>query len=245
MPTILPTELLFSNTLPGAGQCSGPVVCGGVGMMQTRELSDVIYTAGKVFDNLRSGHLATLTFLENGDVTQISSRADLQLLQDLRDAAHIVVQYRAARKPVTAEAIVEVNAAMTRSAALYPGVFRTDDSNIGVATVYGDHRPAGTNLAGLRNLIRRAERESSASRQAAALFVLLAKAQPFGDGNKRTALLSANILLGDSTVLAVPYEEGNKGVSERFNDLLARAYIFDEIDNCVDYLVTYGIKMGR
>lgn len=195
-------------------------------MMQTRELSDVIYTAGKVFDNLRSGHLATLTFLENGDVTQISSRADLQLLQDLRDAAHIVVQYRAARKPVTAEAIVEVNAAMTRSAALYPGVFRTDDSNIGVATVYGDHRPAGTNLAGLRNLIRRAERESSASRQAAALFVLLAKAQLFGDGNKRTALLSANILLGDSTVLAVPYEEGNKGVSERFNDLLARAYIF-------------------
>ena len=163
-------------------------------------------------------------------------------MQDLRDAAHIVVQYRAARKPVTAEAIVEVNAAMTRSAALYPGVFRTDDSNIGVATVYGDHRRAGTNLAGLRNLIRRAERESSASRQAAALFVLLAKAQPFGDGNKRTALLSANILLGDSTVLAVPYEENNKGVSERFNDLLARAYIFDEIDNCVDYLVTYGIK---
>ena len=212
--------------------------------MQTRELSDVIYTAGKVFDNLRSGHLATLTFLENGDVTQISSRADLQLLQDLRDAAHIVVQYRAARKPVTAEAIVDVNAAMTRSAALYPGVFRTDDSNIGVATVYGDHRRAGTNLAGLRNLIRRAERESSASRQAAALFVLLAKAQPFGDGNKRTALLSANILLGDSTVLAVPYAEGNKGVSERFNDLLASAYIFDEIDNCVDYLVTYGIKMG-
>lgn len=59
--------------------------------MQTKDLSEVIYTAGKVFNNLRSGHLATLKFLENGDTTQLSSRTDLQLLKDLRDTAHIAV----------------------------------------------------------------------------------------------------------------------------------------------------------
>lgn len=140
------------------------------------------------------------------------------------------------------EMIVELNAAMTRSAALNSGKFRSEESNIGVSTIYGDHKPKETNLEGLREIIKKAESEPSISRQAAMLFVLLAKAQPFEESNKRTALFAANILLKEEATLTVPYDEYNKSISERFSELLARAYIFNEVDNCVDDLVIHGFK---
>ncbi|MDK4283108.1 Fic family protein, partial [Corynebacterium propinquum] len=75
------------------------------------------------------------------------------------------------------------------------------------------------------------------------LFVLLAKAQPFGDGNKRTALLAANLLLlPERKILTVPYSDQDLSVSETFNDLLARAYIYDDVAACVEYLVREGVS---
>ena len=76
---------------------------------------------------------------------------------------------------------------------------------------------------------------------AARLFVLLAAAQPFEDGNKRTALLAANVALGQSGTLRAPYSENAPEIANRFHDLLARAYIFGEIEPAADYLVTNGI----
>ena len=77
---------------------------------------------------------------------------------------------------------------------------------------------------------------------AANLFVVLAKAQPFGDGNKRTALLAANLLvLPQGQILTVPFREDDPTVSDRFNELLARAYIFGEVSPCVNYMTTQGV----
>lgn len=202
-------------------------------MLQTESLVAVLYSAGKVFDNLQSGRLATEAFLKAGDISGIASRADLQLLEDLQGAGHVVAQAKREGREVSAELVREINSAMTRSAALHPGQLRTDDQRIGVRTKYGDHTPPGLSLQRLQEIVDEANRGTS-TRDAARLFVMLAKAQPFEDGNKRTALLAANIMLPADQVLIVPHDgEGESGVEAKFHDLLARAYIFEEIEPVV------------
>lgn len=215
-------------------------------MLDTRRLSEVIFTAGVVFDNLRSTRLATESFLHSGDISGVTSRADLQLLEDLRDAAAVAMRIRYRGTELTSGDIKAINAAMTRSAALYPGVYRLTEDGIGVNTPYGVHMPPGIDDDGVQRLIDRvalAGQDGSSARQAAMLFVLLAKAQPFGDGNKRTALLAANTLLQGETILSVPYSEYDPQLAATFNDLLARAYVCDEVDPCVNYLLENGISL--
>ena len=76
------------------------------------------------------------------------------------------------------------------------------------------------------------------------LFVNLAKAQPFEDGNKRTALFVANrLLIGSRTpkLLTIPVDENDPTLSDSFNDLLARAYVFGEHDEVKRLLRTQGV----
>ena len=205
-------------------------------MLRTNAFVSVIYSAGKVFDNLRSGRLATEEFLANGSTAGIASRADLQLLQDLQDAARIALRAKHDRQPVTAELVCAINAAMTRSAALHPGQLCRADQSIGVRTTYGDHMPPALTMEKLRALVGEDETEpfepDSMLAQAALLFVRLAKAQPFEDGNKRTAILAANALLPEGTVLVVPHDaEASDEIESAFHDLLARAYIYGD-DDC-------------
>lgn len=80
------------------------------------------------------------------------------------------------------------------------------------------------------------------------LFVELAKAQPFEDGNKRTALFVANGLLlneGRDVLLTVPVDEKDPSVARNFNDLLARAYIFDDHTPIKDLLRKKGFAPLR
>ena len=205
-------------------------------------LVDVIHSAGTVFENLQCSRAATQSFIAGGDTSGITSRADLELLKDLSDAAQIITRAHNSHEQLTPQTIIAINQAMTRSAALQPGVFRSDSDNIGVATRYGDHRPKAATEADLHSIITEA-RNQPADKAAAALFVLLAKAQPFGDGNKRTALLAANLLLlPERKILTVPYSDQDLSVSETFNDLLARAYIYDDVAACVEYLVREGVS---
>lgn len=54
------------------------------------DLSGVVYSSGKVFDGLSTGRLDTENFLRSGSLDGVASRADLALLEDLRDAAEAV-----------------------------------------------------------------------------------------------------------------------------------------------------------
>lgn len=205
----------------------------------------VLYTAGTVFDNLRSSELSTRSFLQSGDDSGIVSRADLDLLNDLRDAAEIAVHHKSVQSPVSEAIVNEMHRAMTRSAALRPGKLRTKEQNIGVSTSYGRHMPPALEPGEIDGLLRSALTQGDRRRQAAWMFVLLAKAQPFEDGNKRTALLTANIHLPLFEYLCAPYDPDDIEVSRKFQDLLARAYVFDEIDPVVDYLLEYGLIIGE
>ena len=204
-------------------------------MLRMDDFASVIYSAGKVFDNLRTGRLATEKFLANGSTAGIASRADLQLLQDLQDAAKIAARAKHDRQPVTAELVCALNAAMTRSAALHPGQLRREEQRIGVRTAHGDHMPPALTMEKLRALVEEDETEpfapDSMLARAALLFVRLAKVQPFEDGNKRTAILAANALLPEDAVLVVPHDaEASGEIESEFHDLLGCAYIYGDDD---------------
>ncbi|KAB1643535.1 Fic family protein [Gulosibacter chungangensis] len=154
---------------------------------------EVIYTAGKVFDGLQSSREATEIYLSTGDTTAIDSRHDLALLQDLKELAEVVIEH--APKPVDANFVIKLNSTMTRSASLDPGVLRSSDDHIGVSTDFGRHEPQAVTLEHLNDLVRSATSGHDAVRNAATLFLTIAKAQPFKDGNKRSAIFAANAVL--------------------------------------------------
>ena len=210
-------------------------------MVDKPVLVDVIFTAGKDFDNLRCDRQSTHAFITTGDIRGITSRADLELLCDLRDATDALIAFHTSGTPLTPEVIITINKATTRWGALHPGQLRREHDIIGVPTRFGDHRPPAADEKTLRTIIDSVSALSPAD-AAANLFVALAKAQPFGDGNKRTALLAANLLvLPQGQILTVPFREDDPTVSDRFNELLARAYIFGEVSPCTDYMTAQGV----
>lgn len=213
--------------------------------MQVADLLDVIYTAGTVFDGLSTSRPATDAFLRTGDTTGVRGRGDLALLEDLRDAAEIALDCAGSRldSRLDAAALKRINAAMTRSAALNPGKLRTAAQGIGVRTPLGRFEPPEIDEAGLDALITQALNAPNDVERAIELFLRLAKAQPFEDGNKRTAILAANAFLigsGSDVFLTVPFDDNDPATSSRFNEMLARWYLRDELTGVKVMLLQNG-----
>lgn len=209
--------------------------------MHATDLLDVIYTAGVVFDGLSTSRPATDRYLRSGDTDGVRGRGDLALLQDLEAAAEFVIV--TAGEPVTADYLGRINAQLTRSAALNPGKLRRAEQGIGVHTIHGRHEPAAMTAEGLDALIQEQLLLDDALQSAAHLFVEVARAQPFEDGNKRTAIFAANsYLIGQGTglLMAVPHDGADPMVSREFHDQLARAYAFGETGPVVEALVRHN-----
>lgn len=207
------------------------------------DLAAVVYSSGKVFDGLATGRLDTENFLRSGSLDGVTSRADLALLEDLRDAAQFVIDHAGA--PLDAAFVQAVNATIARSGALHPGQLRTQDQAIGVNTPYGRHTPDALTRAGLQAILDDAMRSDDVRENALSLFVDLAKAQPFEDANKRTAVFVANsplISAGTGDLLTIPIDDDDPSLARTFNDLLARAYIYGEHDPVKDLLRTRGLS---
>lgn len=195
------------------------------------DLLRVVYTSGRVFDGLRTSDLDTGAFLRTGSTAGISSKADLHLLNDLKALSEHTIAH--AHEPMRAERLIALNAVIIESGPLHPGHLRAQEQNIGVDTRYGRHAPAALTEASLQQLVdgSLAKGGSDPAEQALALFVDVARAQPFEDGNKRTGLFAANALLigsGTGQLLAIPYDENDPSAAGSFNDLLARYYVLGE-----------------
>lgn len=205
-----------------------------------------MFSAGKVFDGLTTSRLDTENFLRSGSLGGITSRSDIALLEDLRDVAQFVIDHR--RQPINAAFVCAVNAQITRSGALHPGQLRTQDQQIGVQTRYSRHTPEAMSAVSLQQLLDDTLRGTDARENALDLFVNLAKAQPFEDGNKRSALFVANNLLISATtgaLLTIPVDENDPALSDSFHDLLAKAYIGSERDGVKDLLRGDGLVTLR
>ncbi|MCG7272934.1 Fic family protein [Corynebacterium afermentans] len=211
--------------------------------MHATDWLDVIYTAGVVFDGLSTSRPATDRYLRSGDTDGVRGRGDLALLQDLEAAAEFVIA--TAGEPVTAAYLGRINAQLTRSAALNPGKLRRAEHGIGVRTAHGPHEPAAVTAEELDALMQQQLMIDDALRSAAHFFVEVARAQPFEDGNKRTAIFAANSYLlgqGAGVLMAVPHDDADPSVSREFHDLLARAYVFGETGPVVEALVRHNSR---
>lgn len=178
---------------------------------------------GRTFDNLSSTYLATSEFLRTNNPNVIGSRQDLALLQNLHDAARFTLRYDYSRG-IDGTYVCGINAQLTRTAAIQPGFLR-NAPNIHVHTTHGDYMPGIPDRHQLKDVLREANRSMGSLRDACILFARLAKMQPFGDGNKRTALLAANGLLmmrDTGNALIVPTSDPDR---KTFNDLLASWYL--------------------
>lgn len=216
--------------------------------LSVADLASVVYSSGKVFDGLSTGRVDTTEFLRTGSRQGINTQFDLALLQDLRDVAQLIIDHASAHLPINAEFLMSINRSISRSGSLYPGELRRDEQNIGVRTIYGRHEPAALNKAELDALIVCSTGAENVSENAINLFLALAKAQPFGDGNKRTALFAANTLLIEARVgllLTIPVDDENPEVAHQFNDKLARAYMMNEDEGIKAMLRDYGLKSLR
>ncbi|WP_336794075.1 Fic family protein [Gordonia malaquae] len=189
------------------------------------DLLDVVHSAGREFEGLQVSRADTERFLR-GDPRVMMSGADRDILTDLREAGQYILDHR--DEPITAATVRAINARLSRSAALHPGRLRTRDQQIGVTTARGRHEPSPVTDKGLEQILARAAAEGDDLAVAIATFIALASAQPFEDGNKRTALLVANAYLlasGSDEVLMVPGGAEAPGMPTAFADALALAYV--------------------
>lgn len=210
--------------------------------VKVTDLAGVVYSSGKVFDGLSTGRLDTENFLRSGSLDGVTSRGDLALLEDLRDVSQFIIDNQDRRIDVAF--VREVNAQLTRSASIFPGKYRTAEQDLGVGTRYGRHEPAPVTDASLQSIVDKATGNEDPARGAVDLFIELAKAQPFSDGNKRTALFTANALLlqrDRQRLLTIPVDENDPSVADAFNDALARAYRFDDHDGVRKMLQEKGL----
>ena len=211
------------------------------------DLAGVVHSAGKVFDGLSVSRLDTENFLRSGRLDEVASRADLALLEDLRDAAQFIIDH--AGRTIDSTFVCAVNATITRSGALHPGRLRTQSQAIGVATPYGRHTPDALTEDGLQRLLDAgAARSADVREDALDLFVDLAKAQPFEDGNKRTAVFVANSLLIGSNagvLLTIPVDDHDPSLAAMFHHRLARAYVYGEGDGVKELLRGRGFTKFR
>lgn len=143
------------------------------------DLAGVVYSSGKVFDGLSTGRLDTESFLRSGSTEGITTRADLALLEDLRDVAQFIIDHR--DRSIDADYARSVNTLIARSGALEPGRYHTDEDRIGVTTRHGRHEPPAPGAAGLDRIIQRATELRDPREQALELFIEIARAQPFMD----------------------------------------------------------------
>ncbi|MDR1998647.1 MAG: Fic family protein [Frankiaceae bacterium] len=214
-----------------------------MGAVSVSDLAAVVYSSGKVFNGLETGRLDTENFLRSGSTEGVTSRSDLHLLQDLRDVAEFVVAR--ASSAVDARYVMALNGLISRSGAIRAGQLRREDQGIGVSTRYGRHEPPALSEAELDALIVSCFSGGEPLDNALALFVALAKAQPFEDGNKRTALFAANgylINTGSPLLVSVPVDDADPGVAAAFNDALARAYLHDDTADALRLMRAAVIK---
>ena len=113
-------------------------------------------------------------------MTGAVSRADLALLEDLREAAQFIIDHTG--RTIDSTFVRAVNATITRSGALHPGRLRTQSQAISVATPYGCRSPDALTEDGLQRLLDAgAARSADVREDALDLFVDLGKVSARAD----------------------------------------------------------------
>lgn len=161
------------------------------------EISHMIYALGRTSDKLSVNENGARKYLLGDDDHDLFSRHDKDLLDDLYDATAFLLNTDWNSTKLDYGYIREINKRLTRTGALKPGQERYPGVSITISTDYGEWTPASFDSEKMAGVIDSclSRKKASTMIKAAMLFKEITLAQPFCDGNQRTALLTANALI--------------------------------------------------
>ena len=161
-----------------------------------------IYSSAKI-EGVNTTFPETKTILEGVNVPT-AKLGDITTILNLRDAWREI--FNTINEPLDLEYLLKINSFVSRNESLEWGVLRT--GKVGISgTNYVPEIPDENNAA--TKIITILSSASSSTEQALDLMLYIMRSQLFWDGNKRTAILSANkyLILNGNGILLVKEED--------------------------------------
>ncbi|MGY3778628.1 Fic family protein [Isobaculum melis] len=180
-----------------------------------KNIVELVYNAGK-FEGLNTTLLQTEEIIKYNRANGVSVDEVLTVVH-LKHGFEFILQ-----KPVGAllDISKKINGLVAKEDALFPGEIRT--GSVEVSTLQGRYVPPKLTEEQMRATMDKIMlSQMSATYKALKLFLFISKNQLFWDGNKRTALLTANKVMFDYGVglFSIPEQQFMK-----FNELLSDYY---------------------
>lgn len=190
-----------------------------------KNIVELVYNAGK-FEGLNT------TLLQTEEIIKYN-RANNVAVDDVLTVVNLKRGFEMLLNDVQ-EPLIEtskrINRVVAAEDALFPGEIRT--GGVEVSTIQGRYVPPMLTEDEVKNQYDKImNQEISETEKALRLFLFISKNQIFWDGNKRTALLTANQIMFSQGLglLSIP-----ESVFEKFNTVLSRYYsssqVIDELE---------------
>ncbi|MCL2145372.1 MAG: Fic family protein [Endomicrobia bacterium] len=171
-----------------------------------------IYSSAKI-EGVNTTFPETETILEGVNVPA-AKLDDIITILNLRDAWREI--FNTINEPLTLEYLLKINSFVSRNESLEWGSLRT--GKVGISgTNYIPEIPDKTNVA--NDIIKISASALSAAEQALDIMLYIMRSQLFWDGNKRTAILSANkyLIINGGGILLIN-EEYIAGFNAKLTD---------------------------
>ncbi|HFQ3805020.1 TPA: Fic family protein [Enterococcus faecium] len=180
-----------------------------------KNIVELVYNAGK-FEGLNTTLLQTEEIIKYNRANNVAVD-DVLTVVNLKRGFEMLLND--VQEPLL-ETSKRINRIVAAEDALFPGEIRT--GGVEVSTIQGRYVPPMLTEDEVKNQYDKImNQEISETEKALRLFLFISKNQIFWDGNKRTALLTANQIMFSQGLglLSIP-----ETVFERFNELLSMYY---------------------
>lgn len=180
-----------------------------------KNIVELVYNAGK-FEGLNTTLLQTEEIIKHNRANNVAVD-DVLTVVNLKRGFEMLLND--VQEPLI-ETSKRINRVVAAEDALFPGEIRT--GGVEVSTIQGRYVPPMLTEAEVKNQYGEILSQNiSDTEKALRIFLFISKNQIFWDGNKRTALLTANKIMFDRGLglLSIP-----EAVFEKFNDLLSMYY---------------------
>ena len=175
----------------------------------------------------------TKTILQGVNVPQVQLD-DIQAILNMRDAWRYLMSH--IEEPLSVEYMCKLNELIARNEALEWGKLRS--GTVGISGT--DYRPPVPVYEQVKEELEQLlGAETSATEKALNVFLWGARGQFFWDGNKRTAMTTANKILLMSGVGILTITDAHM---ERFNELLLSYYNTGEAEELKEFLYRYAMQ---
>lgn len=184
-----------------------------------KNIVELVYNAGK-FEGLNTTLLQTEEIIKYNRANNVAV-GDVLTVVNLKRGFEMLLND--VQEPLI-ETSKRINRIVAAEDALFPGEIRT--GGIEVSTIQGRYVPPLLTETEVHDHFDKImDQNISETEKALRLFLFIAKNQTFWDGNKRTALLTANKIMFDCGLglLSIP-----ETVFEKFNELLSAYYNSEE-----------------